>query len=521
MAQSPVPALRIAAANAEPVRPDGEYVVYWMIAQRRVGWNFALDRAIEWARRLGRPLLIFEPLRVGYPWASDRLHRFVLEGMRDNAAQCAKAPVLYYPYVEPSPDADKGLLAALARRAAVVVTDDYPCFFLPRMVRAAAAKLPVLAETVDSNGLLPLRATGEVFPTAYAFRRFLQRTLPDYLPDAPQARPLARLDSPRLAKLPAEITKRWPPATAALLAAGTKELGRLPIDHAVGPAAMTGGTSAAQRLWREFLRARLAGYVEDRNEPDLDASSGLSPYLHFGHLSAHEAFHALLQQEQWQPARLGQNATGRRVGWWGVGPAAEAFLDQLVTWRELGFNMTSLRPDYDRYESLPDWAQKTLAEHARDKRPYRYTLDELSGSATHDPLWNAAQRQLTHEGRLHNYLRMLWGKKILEWTRLAPRIARRDDRTEQSLRRRRPRPEFLLGHLLGLGPLRSSLGPRAADLRQDPLHDLREHRPEAVRRSVSGKVRSLRTTRVLICSHGRIKPASRGACPHGMRRRQA
>jgi deoxyribodipyrimidine photo-lyase len=95
---------------------------------------------------------------------------------------------------------------------------------------------------------------------------------------------------------------------------------------------------------------------------------------------------------------------------------AEGFLDQVITWRELGYNFTSHRADYDRYESLPDWAQKTLKKHARDGRKYVYNLEQFETAATHDQLWNAAQTQLVGEGRLHNYLRMLWGKKILEWS---------------------------------------------------------------------------------------------------------
>jgi deoxyribodipyrimidine photo-lyase len=414
--------LRIQTVGTAPVNEQGQFVLYWMIAARRAGWNFALDRAIEWARKLNRPLVVFEPLRVAYPWASDRLHRFVLEGMRENAARFAKSPVFYYPYVEPRPDADKGLLAGLASRACLVVTDDYPCFFLPRMVLSAAAKLPVRLETVDSNGLLPWRATDQVFTTAYAFRRYLQKRLPEFLVNSPHARPLARLELPRLARLPSEIHKRWPAATAQLLAADSASLARLPIDHRVGPASFSGGTKQAEATMHRFLRDRLDGYLEDRNEPDLDVTSGLSPYLHFGHLAAHEVFHALMQRERWSPDRLAEKATGKRTGWWGVGPAAEAFLDQLVTWRELGFNMAALRSDYDQYESLPAWAQKTLREHARDKRPRRYSKAQLEGAATYDRLWNAAQRQLSMEGRLHNYLRMLWGKKILEWSR-SPREA--------------------------------------------------------------------------------------------------
>src|SRR5271168_4107084 len=165
-----VPLIRIRDCNGEPVRAGGKYIVYWMIASRRLRFNFALDRALEHSRELRKPLVILEALRCGYRWASDRLHRFVLDGMADNASACEKFGVLYYPYVEPAAGAGSGLLEALAADACVVVTDEFPCFFLPRMLAAAANKLPVRLEAVDSNGLLPLRATGQIFARAYDFR---------------------------------------------------------------------------------------------------------------------------------------------------------------------------------------------------------------------------------------------------------------------------------------------------------------------------------------------------------------
>ncbi len=141
-----VPQLRIRAVNDKPVDRERDYVLYWMIAARRVRWNFAFDRAIEWVRELGKPLVLFEPLRCGYQWASVRLHRFVLDGMRENQDRLAEHNVLYYPYVEPHAGAGHGLLAALAARACVVVTDEFPAFFLPRMVAAAAQELPICCE---------------------------------------------------------------------------------------------------------------------------------------------------------------------------------------------------------------------------------------------------------------------------------------------------------------------------------------------------------------------------------------
>ena len=412
-----VPTIRVRALGDAPVRPAAGYVLYWMTAARRTGSSFALDRAVGWARELGRPLVILEALRIDYPWASERLHRFALDGMADNARRLAGRRVLHYPYVEPIPGAGRGLLEALAARAAVVVTDDFPCFFLPRMLAAATRRLPVRLEAVDGNGLLPMAAASQAFTTAHAFRRFLQRTLPAHLGDTPTADPLARAALPVLPALPAAVRRRWPPAAPDLLASRPTALATLPLDHAVGPVPTRGGARAGHAVLDRFMTARLSRYLDERSEPERDATSGLSPYLHFGHVSVHEVLAALARREGWSPADVSRRATGSRRGWWRMSPAAEAFLDELVTWRELGFNACRLRPDdYDRYESLPAWAQSTLAAHGRDRRPWVYSLAELEAGRTHDPLWNAAQAQLVREGRLHNYMRMLWGKKILEWS---------------------------------------------------------------------------------------------------------
>ena len=419
-----VPEIRILKANRANVNLSGDYILYWMTAFRRINWNYSLDRAVYWSEQLNKPLVIFEALRCGYDWASDRLHRFILDGMADNARQLKKKNCLYYPYVETHPDSDKGLLETLGKKACLVVTDDYPAFFLPRMTASASKKLPVLLEQVDSNGLLPMRLTDRVFPTAYSFRRFLQKNLPSHLLDHPSAAPLKHLKIKRLPSLPNEIMKRWPPASSVLLRGDAKELHTLPIDHSVTVIDERGGSLQARHILRRFLDDRLGHYVEDRNHPDMEGTSNLSPSLHFGHISPHEIFHRIAEKESWLPGELDENSRGNKSGWWGMGASSEAFLDQLITWRELGFNMCLNRKDYDQYESLPDWAKKTLKEHELDERDYIYEIETLEEAGTHDPLWNAAQRQLLREGRLHNYLRMLWGKKILEWS-VSPREALR------------------------------------------------------------------------------------------------
>jgi len=409
-----IPVRRLKVLADRQPREDGVSVVYWMTAARRVQWNFALERAIGWARELKRPLAIIEVLACGGRWDCDRHHRFVLQGMSDHARQLADAPVLYYPYVEPKPGECRRLFRAICDKACLVVTDDHP-IVSPAMA-SVDAQAPVRVEKIDGNGLLPLRAADRAFPTAYAFRRFLQRALREHLLDAPKADPFAKVELPRLRSMPAPIPRRWPAASDRLLAGEPSALAALPIDHGVPPVSAVGGPRAAQARWRTFLTKRLASYPELRNQPEAASTSGLSPYLHFGHISAHEVFHDLAREEGWSPGKLAEKASGSREGWWGMSEAAEAFLDQLVTWRELGFNFSEHRPDYADYQSLPAWAKATLAKHAKDSRPYTYTTEEFASAQTHDPLWNAAQRQLVTEGHIHNYLRMLWGKKILEWT---------------------------------------------------------------------------------------------------------
>jgi deoxyribodipyrimidine photo-lyase len=417
-----IPEIRIQVLNEEPVDEKGKFVIYWMIANRRAASNFALDRAVEWSRRLGKSLLVLEPIRCDYRWASDRLHRFVLDGMAQNARDFESSPAYYYPYVEPKPGAGRGLLRALSEHAAVAVTDDYPCFFLPRAVRSAAQQVRIRLEAVDSNGLLPLRSAEKVYSTAYAFRRFLQKNLTEHLTFRPRPRPLANLDIPRLNRPPEKILERWPRASTALLRGETEALRSLPIDHGVAPVKIRGGHRHGKVLMGRFLTDKLHAYSESRNHPDEDGTSGLSPYLHFGHLSVHEVFQSVVKHENWSNEKIGKPSTGARSGWWGMSVSAESFLDELITWRELGFNMAWQRGDFEEYRSLPDWVRETLARHGKDPRPHRYSLGELEEARTHDRIWNAAQTELVTEGRIHNYLRMLWGKKILEWSR-TPREA--------------------------------------------------------------------------------------------------
>lgn len=405
------PTPRLHPLNGRPPDPAADHVLYWMTASRRPGWNHALDHAVALARAWDRPLVVLEGLGLRYPHASPRHHRFVLDGMVDTATALRARGVRVVSHVERRPGDGRGLLRALSAGACAVVTDLSAIPFLRRMIQAAAAA-PVQAVAVDSIGLLPLHAVPRAFPTAHAFRRHLQHTLPAHLDAPPHPDPVAAVTLPRDADLP--DLSAWEPQDPGGLR--RLDLSDLPLDHTVAPVAERGGAEAAHACWRAFLDGGLAHYAEGRNHPDADGASGLSPYLHHGHLSVHQVLAELGGAHGWSPEALTPGGRGARTGWWGLPAGPEAFLDQIVTWREVGQGLAWHVPDAHTWGSLPAWARATLEAHAADPRPAPPSLATLEGARTADPIWNAAQRQLVASGRMHNYLRMLWGKKVLQWS---------------------------------------------------------------------------------------------------------
>lgn len=411
-----IPIERISPVNGLPIQDRGSYVLYWMRTARRPFWNFALQYAVQRALELQCPLLVVETLACDEPYASLRHHHFALDGMADNARQFANSDVAYHPFVEQQPGQIVKLLKRISQECRLLVTDEHPLLEQRQILSELAKVLPVCIEAVDGNGILPLRAADRDFTTAYSFRRFLQRQLAGHLLTMPLADPLTGAAPPRLKALPKALSRQEAQVSENLLAGQRNSLQKLTIDQQVQPAELTGGYRSAQRLFERFLAEGLPRYVEQRNQPELNITSGLSAHLRWGHISSHQLVHQLLAQESWTPGHLALESRGQRSGWWGLNENFEAFLDQLITWRELGYQLCNRQDNYQRFESLPEWAQKTLNHHADDPRPYLYSTEELTAAQTHDELWNAAQRQLVREGRMHNYLRMLWGKKIFEWS---------------------------------------------------------------------------------------------------------
>lgn len=417
------PQIRIRSLNSVTISgpEDRRYVLYWMVANRRLNYNFSLQHAVELSLEHNCPLVILEALRLDYPWACPRFHRFVMDGMQVQLAG-SSGRVTYLSYLEREHQQGKGLLQALAdpQYCRAVVSDEFPCFFIPAMQKAAAEKLQVPFSVVDSNGILPMRAAPKAYDRAVDFRRFLQKELAPHFAFVPSEEPLKNYRgglSPRLPDL-----SRWPMADAEILSSD-KLLAKLSGPPIVEN--FPGGSQAAHKRLQVFLGSRLGHYSERRSDPAADEgyASGLSPYLHFGHISVHEILRSVAAVESWEPSFFTKKANGSKEGTWGMSGNAESFLDELVTWRELGYGFCYHHPtSFSDFDSLPAWAIRTLTEHSSDVRPWLYNLEQLDQGRTHDKVWNAAQRQLREAGIIQNYLRMLWGKKILEWSP-SPRAA--------------------------------------------------------------------------------------------------
>ncbi len=383
--------LRIHAPGQGAPRAGGEFVLYWMqwIAMR-VEENFAFNFAADQADQLGIPLLVYQGLGPDHPWASDRHHTFILESVADLEREFAERGVQYVFYLAPRrmgalahEERTASPLLQLAERAALVVTEFSPTFIHPRQTRRLREKTATPVVAVDTSCVVPLAAITRQHLTARGFRTDIQRHLEEHLRPVGTAEPRVR----RRIDLPFEPTVvRDIPA----LVAGSD------IDHSVAPSpTIRGGTTAARRRLGWFLEHGLPRYIEDRNDPNIDATSRMSPYLHFGNIGVQEVLLA---------ARAAGPAT-----------AYAKFEDETVTWRELAHNFCYHDPDHRTTAAIPPWAQAELKRHEQDPR-HVYTDSQLEQGLTGDELWNACQRSLLRDGELHNYLRMLWGKSVLQWT---------------------------------------------------------------------------------------------------------
>jgi deoxyribodipyrimidine photo-lyase len=378
---------RIAVRRDRPPLAEGRCVVYWMQRAQRGVDNPALDVAVAAANELKKPVVVFFAPIPFYPHGNARHYAFLAQGIEDIAEELGARRIGFVLRRWP----DHRLLSFCQQvRPALIIGDENP-LREPAQWRDAVAskvadKLGLAFWTVDADVIVPSKLIDKSQYAARVIRPKLAMQLPTWVREpqnlsaaVPWKRPSDLLSLPPSIRFD-ELTEGWP------------------LDRSVQPVAgFRGGTREGMRLLREFVSRKLARYSRDRNHPEIEGTSRLSPYLHFGHISPVRA--ALEVQRCDAPE-----------------PEKQAFLDQLITWRELAVNFVRCDQHYDSFDCAEPWAKRTLDAHAKDERPYLYSERQLENAETHDDLWNAAQRQMVAEGWMHNYMRMYWAKKILEWT---------------------------------------------------------------------------------------------------------
>lgn len=369
---------RIKILNIQPEQ-SGKYVLYWMQAAQREQYNQALEYSIMQANRLGLPLVVYFGLTDDYPGANLRHYQFMLEGLIETARFIEERGATFV-LRRISPEVG---VVELAKDAALVVVDRGYTRFQRNWRRHAADHLPCKFVQIETESIVPIEAVSDKEEYAAAtFRPKLHRQLERFL--VPIRRTQLNHRANKI-KIRSESLSDLP----SLLA-------KLDVDHSVQPVAnFRGGATEALRRLQTFIKHKLDRYDHDRNDPTLDGQSNLSPYLHFGQISA---------------LQIALNVRSSSSA------SAVAYLDELITWRELAMNFVIYNDTYDQYAGLPAWARGTLQKHKNDTREYLYDRAAFEHAATHDPYWNAAQTEMTAHGKMHGYMRMYWAKKILEWS---------------------------------------------------------------------------------------------------------
>ena len=384
---------RIRALNDAPMREKADYVLCWCQSNRRAESNHALAHAAYLANESGLPLLVYEGLTCSYPEANDRLHTFILEAVPERATAMKRLGAGHFFYLRAKKKDSDDLLYKLAANARCVVTDDFPVF-VPALYNSRVPQkigIPYLA--VDSSCIVPMNAHEKRAWGAYTIRPKIHRELPGYLKPVGSIHLKQRWRDELLPESAKFHRTEIKSSEIPLLVADCE------INHTIQPSiTFTGGTGQAHKHLQLFIEQRLRRYAKESNQPTNHATSELSPYLHFGHISSLEV---ALKVEEYAKEHL---------------LLADRLLEELIVRRELAFNFARFAEDVQSLDALPDWCKRTMAKHALDERSRQYKAAQLEKAETYDPLWNATQKELLLRGRIHGYYRMYWGKKIIEWS---------------------------------------------------------------------------------------------------------
>jgi deoxyribodipyrimidine photo-lyase len=370
---------------------DGDYVLYWMQSSQRAEQNHALEYVVQRANALDQRLLVVFGLTDDYPEANLRHYAFMLEGLKD-VQEALKDRGIKMVVRKGSPDE---VAIDAARDASLVVTDRGYMRPQKKWRQKVAGEAGCLVTQIESDVVVPVElASGKQEHAARTLRPKIGKHLEEFL----------------VALTPTKVDKQSTNMRAEGLDLSDIDsvLDGMDLDRSVGALShlYKGGNSEAKKMFRRFLKKGLGDYVEHRNQPQADDVSHMSKYLHFGHVSP-----------IWLALEARRSSTKKEN--------VESFVEELVVRRELSMNFVFYNDDYDSFSNLPGWAKETLRKHKNDEREYVYTTGQLEGAETHDEYWNAAMREMVHTGYMHNYMRMYWGKKILEWSNTPEHAYRR------------------------------------------------------------------------------------------------
>ena len=381
--------LRAFSLNEKRLQPDGEYILYWMQTSQRFEDNWALRLATREADRVGKPLLIHHGLDPHYEHASARFHTFVMQGARELARRADALGLTYRFSLRRRIGDDNRVIDRLASQAAVVITDLFPTAGVAERSARVAERVNCRMVAVDSVGAVPAASFHKEEYAARTIRPKLAKLLDLSLEPVEDRPPRRRVSDAVLASLGVD----WLDIAQCDIGG---EVAQCEIDHRIAAVPTTGGLTAARERLESFIDTALPSYSARRRNPsDTEGSSRLSPYLHFGMIS---------------PAEI---MTAVRAA--AVPVESDAFLNEMLTWRELSLNFCLRNPAYATLAALPDWVHRSMRTHAGDAREVTYTLEQLERAETHDAIWNAGQRELVETGQMHNVVRMLWGKSVLTW----------------------------------------------------------------------------------------------------------
>jgi deoxyribodipyrimidine photo-lyase len=393
---------RLAAYNGKSADNGGKCVLLWMQQAQRVDDNHALEEAIARANRAGVPVVVAFGLTPSYFNANARHYQFMLEGLQETAARLKKRGIKFVLRHAPAKQGPPAAILELVQELCPteVLCDEGHMLWQREWREWLGKKLDIPLTAVDTDVVMPVRLLEKEMHNARSMRlRFQKLDMQEYLHKLPQTNP--RHDSTRLRIKGEDI-------------AGMnveQEAQRVVTARVHVPAVaewFPGGPSAAEVRLKEFIADTLKVYGEERNQPAAHATSRINPYLKFGQISPIKVALAV------------RDATDGKTG--AVKDSADSFLEELIVRRELAINFCWFNPEYLSLNCANDWARKTLDEQRKDKREYIYDVEQLENGRTHDPIWNASQKELLVTGRMHNYMRMLWAKKILEWSE-TPEIA--------------------------------------------------------------------------------------------------